>query len=275
MQAIKTAAGHTSSDFAYLLHASGIESGLDPNARAKASSATGLFQFTGQTWLQMMKAHGAEFGLGNYAGQIQIAGNKTAYVSDPASRQAILDLRKDPQIAAEMACALNKVNSESLRKNVGGMIGPTELYLAHFLGAGGASVFLKSMRANPNAKAADILPAAAEANPPVFFGAGGQPRSLEQIYRHFAQKFDQTPAGVGANSSEPTLAAAFVSAVPQPSPSVTVASGTVSPILASISSGASLSLATMMQCQMDMADLTSALALDDEDENDSAISVLA
>jgi hypothetical protein len=273
MQAIKTAAGRTNSDFAYLLHASGIESGFDPNARAKVSSATGLFQFTGQTWLQMIKAHGAEIGLGNYAEHIQIDGNRTAYVSDPVSRQAILDLRKDPQIATEMACALNEVNSKSLRKNVGGTIGPTELYLAHFLGAGGASAFLKAMRANPNAKAADTLPAAAQANSPVFFGAGGQPRSFEQIYRHFAQKFDQAPAGLGADTSAPTLAAAFVPPNPQSSPSVTVASGTVSPLPNRISSEASLSFATMMQVQMDMADLTSALTLDDE--NESAISVLA
>ena len=75
MQAIRAAASGTNSDFAYLLRTSGIESGFDPNAKAKSSSATGLFQFTEQTWLQMIKAHGTEHGLGNYASHVQIDGN--------------------------------------------------------------------------------------------------------------------------------------------------------------------------------------------------------
>ena len=279
MHAIKVAAAQTGSSFAFLLQTSGIESGFDPNAKARASSATGLFQFTGQTWLQMIKAHGAAHGLGSYASQIQIGKNGAAHVNDPASRQAILDLRNDPQIAAEMTGELGKVNSAILHKNVGGTIGPTELYLAHFLGAGGASSLLNALRANPNANAAAILPAAAEANPSVFFGAGGQARSVENVYEHFAQVFDQKPSSPAADAPTQVLAAAFEQNAPQSLTSVTAAGVTnymataVPAVPGLVSPDDARSFAATVLGQMNMAELASALA--PEDENDSAISVLA
>jgi hypothetical protein len=38
------------------------ESGLDAGAKAKTSTATGLFQFTEGTWLSMVREHGAKYG---------------------------------------------------------------------------------------------------------------------------------------------------------------------------------------------------------------------
>ena len=61
--AIQQAAARTGVDFSYLLGQARIESGFDPNARARTSSATGLFQFIDQTWLGTVKRHGAEHGL--------------------------------------------------------------------------------------------------------------------------------------------------------------------------------------------------------------------
>jgi hypothetical protein len=188
--AIKSAATKTGVDFSYLLKKAGQESGFDPSAKASTSSATGLFQFTSQTWLQMVKTNGAQYGLGAYASQISADANGHLSVSDPQAKQAILALRNDPTISAEMAGELDKQNAASLQQNVGGKIGGTELYLAHFLGAGGASDFLSEMRSTPNASGAAVLPDAAAANPSVFYDKAGQPRSLAQIYQHFAQKFD-------------------------------------------------------------------------------------
>jgi hypothetical protein len=229
-----------------------MESGLNPNAKSGTSSAAGLFQFTEQTWLQTVKTHGAEYGLGNYAAQIQTGTNGTLYVGDSASREAILDLRKDPQVSAEMACELNNSNAQSLQKSVGGVIGPTELYLAHFLGASGAGSLLKAMRANPNVAAADLVPGAAKSNSSIFYGADGQARSVGQVYQYFAQKLDQ-PVGVGASATASVLTA---SSALQSSPSAT-ASG----------------FATMMLSRTNMAEVAAALMLDDEDE--STVSVLA
>ena len=57
-----------------------------------------------------------------------------------------------------------------------------ELYMAHFLGASGASRFIRAAEANPNAKAAAFFPRAAHANSSIFYDKVGQARSLKQVY---------------------------------------------------------------------------------------------
>ena len=54
--AIRDAARVTGAGFEYLLNTALRESNLNPNAKARTSSATGLFQFIDQTW-QIGRAH--------------------------------------------------------------------------------------------------------------------------------------------------------------------------------------------------------------------------
>src|SRR3954470_15264776 len=68
--ALKSAAAATGSDFHYLLGTAMRESSLRPTAQSSSSSAAGLFQFIDQTWLGLVKEHGAQHGLGNYAAAI-------------------------------------------------------------------------------------------------------------------------------------------------------------------------------------------------------------
>ena len=58
--AIASASASTGVDFQYLYKQAGIESGYNANAQASTSSASGLYQFTNQTWLGVIKAHGAD-----------------------------------------------------------------------------------------------------------------------------------------------------------------------------------------------------------------------
>src|SRR5579862_2898010 len=53
--ALKQASVETGSDFHYLLGTAIRESGLKTGAQASTSSACGLFQFTGQTWLGLIR----------------------------------------------------------------------------------------------------------------------------------------------------------------------------------------------------------------------------
>lgn len=186
--AIKAAASRTGVDFAYLLNKASQESGMNPLAKASSSSATGLYQFIKQTWLQMVKQHGAQYGLGAEADSIQMK-NGQAVVTDKAMRDKILNMRHDPVLSAAMAAEFTKDNKDYLEASVGGNVGSTELYLAHFLGAGGASTFLKAMRTSPNAPAAELLPEAANANQSVFYNKSGRELSLKEIYDRFASKF--------------------------------------------------------------------------------------
>ena len=60
--AIGQAAQRTGVNFSYLLAQAKSESGLNPSAKAGNSTATGLYQFLDQSWLGVVKQHGAEHG---------------------------------------------------------------------------------------------------------------------------------------------------------------------------------------------------------------------
>lgn len=173
--AIAQAARATGNDFAYLLAQARLESGLDPAARAGTSSARGLYQFTGSTWLRTLDRHAATYGL-DWASQA-IEGGR---VRDPAMRQQLLALRDDPQLSALMAGELANDNRTTLTGALGRAPDDAELYLAHFLGGEGATRFLTALAADPGQSAAALLPKAASANRGIFFDGAGA-RSLGQV----------------------------------------------------------------------------------------------
>jgi hypothetical protein len=179
--AIARAAQATSVDFNYLLAQAEVESAMNPNARAATSSATGLYQFIDSTWLDTMKKHGHRFGLGHIADQIAVTASGNAYVADDARREAILALRRDPQVAALMAAGLAEDNRAHLMPILGRQPDHAELYLAHFLGAGGAGRFLSELQADPNQSAPALFARPAAANRSIFYAADGSPRSLAQV----------------------------------------------------------------------------------------------
>lgn len=192
--AIRQASEETGVDFSYLLEKAAVESSLNPTAKARTSSATGLYQFINSTWLDTVKKHGAEHGLGRYANAIEYRDGRPS-VSDSKLRQEILDLRKNPKIAALMVGEFTKDNQDYLRRNVGGDIGSTDLYMAHFLGPAGAAKFLNAMRENPDQLGRNVFPAAAAANYGVFYSRQtGQPQTLLQIYERFSNKFSGSDA---------------------------------------------------------------------------------
>lgn len=179
--AVRDAAAATGVDFGYLLAQARLESGLDPGARARTSSATGLYQFTSATWLATVRRHGAEHGLG-WAADALAAGGE-------AARSAVLKLRSDARAAALMAGEFAADNRTLLERKLGRSADATSLYLAHFLGPAGAVRFLTAHAAAPSGSAAAaVSPAAARANRAVFFRADGSPRSLAEVFDRFAAK---------------------------------------------------------------------------------------
>ncbi len=194
--AVQTASVRSGVDFAYLVKKAAVESGFDPAAKSASSTATGLYQFTQATWLDMVASHGHKHGLGGQAAEIAAGGLSTA------RKREILALREDPRLSALMAAEYTGDNRAHLERRVGGEVGDTELYLAHFLGPNGAEKFLKALRADPEQAAAPLLPAAAKANRSVFY-QGDRARSLQEIYDRFSAKFD------GASALPKDLAAAI------------------------------------------------------------------
>lgn len=201
--AVEKAAASTGVDFAYLLEKAAAESGFDASAKAKTSSATGLYQFIESTWLDMVEKHGAKYGLTREANAL------AAGTAAGAEKARILSLRNNPELSASLAAEFTRENQTHLEDTVGGTVGNTELYLAHFLGAGGAEKFLKAHNGDPNRPAAMLMPEAAAANRAVFFDAGGRMRSVGEIYDRFAKRFDDGETPTPKPAATPTVTAAL------------------------------------------------------------------
>jgi tape measure domain-containing protein len=104
----------------------GVESGGNPSARNPNSSATGLGQFIESTWLRMFK---------------QYFPDRASGLTDAA----ILALRENAELSRTMTELYLRENAEQLRR-AGIAITDANLYLAHFLGPGGAIDLIGSPR---------------------------------------------------------------------------------------------------------------------------------
>ncbi|TGD98635.1 transglycosylase SLT domain-containing protein [Methylobacterium nonmethylotrophicum] len=182
IEAIRQGAEKTGAAFDYLLSTAQRESSLNPSAKAGTSSATGLFQFIEQTWLGVMKQDGPSLGLGSYADAITARSSGGYAVSDPAARQAILDLRRDPEIASAMAGALTRRNADALSDALGREPNRADLYAAHLLGVRGALTLIRAAETAPGRSAAADLPEAAAGNRGLFYDRTGRARSASELY---------------------------------------------------------------------------------------------
>ena len=209
--AIARAATRTGVDFDYLLAQARLESGLDPSAKARTSSATGLYQFIDSTWLRTLDRHGAKHGM-DWA-DAAIAPN--GRVADAATRDQLLSLRYDADASSLMAAELTRDNADGLRTTLGREPEPAELYLAHFLGLGGARKFLGALASNPDQSAAALMPQAARANRPIFY-ADGAPRSVGEVMSLMRGKVDAAYGAPSIPGSTPDIVAEFANVAARP-----------------------------------------------------------
>ncbi|HEX4193215.1 MAG TPA: hypothetical protein VHY80_08955, partial [Stellaceae bacterium] len=96
-----------------------------------------------------------------------------------------------------------------------------DLYMAHFLGAGGATQFLKALDSKGDTQAAKLLPDAAAANPSIFYDDSGRAKSVREIYQSVASKIEKDADAFAGGT--PMMAAASTSST-APSKAFTVAS---------------------------------------------------
>jgi soluble lytic murein transglycosylase-like protein len=207
--AIKQAANSTGTSFEYLLATAKMESNFNPTASASTSSARGLYQFIDQTWLGTVKEAGTQLGYGSYADAITRSSSGTYSVGDPVARSAILKLRDDPAASSAMAGVLTQSNSFRLTGKIGRRPTDGELYMAHFMGVGGAAKLIGNAEDNPQASGARLFPNAAAANRSIFYERGGRARSVSEVYSVLTQRYASA-----ANSPATRTAMASVGVMP-------------------------------------------------------------
>jgi Transglycosylase SLT domain len=199
--AIKQASNNTGASFQYLLAAAKMESDFNPSAGASTSSAHGLYQFIDQTWLATVKEAGGQFGYSQYADAISKTSSGDYTVSDPSMQRSIMKLRDDPAASSAMAGALTQSNSFQLTGKIGRRPTDGELYMAHFMGVGGAAKMINSAVDDPQASAAKMFPSAAAANRSIFYDRQGNARSVADVYAVLNARYS------GAADSSATQAA--------------------------------------------------------------------
>jgi type IV pilus biogenesis protein PilP len=123
----------------------GVESGGNATAQNPRSSARGLGQFIQSTWLDMIGRHRPDITAGK-------------------SRAEILALRDDPQLNADMTMLYLRENRAQLQA-AGVPTDPGALYLAHFMGPGGAVQALRAAADTPISRL--MSNAAISANAPI------------------------------------------------------------------------------------------------------------
>lgn len=142
-----------------------IESNFDYLVKATTSSATGWFQHLDKTWDDILKMTFSKYGL-----------------KDNSVRQ----MRKDPRANGLMGAELLKDNARVLRAALGREPTDTELYVAHFFGAGAAKSFLT---ANRTALGNKLFPKQAAANVGIFYQRDKvTPLTIAEIMAVFEKK---------------------------------------------------------------------------------------
>jgi hypothetical protein len=143
-----------------------LESSMGKFTRAPTSSAEGVFQFIDSTWESMIEKHGSKYGI-------------TMENAD----------KFDPEQNAYMGAEFLKENAASLERK-GHEATPENLYLAHFLGAGGANRFLKGLKEKPNAPVSkSVRKSQIEANKSLFIKKG-KLVTLEEFMDTVSNKVD-------------------------------------------------------------------------------------
>lgn len=122
--AVRDASARVGVDAATLAAFAQVESGLDPAARAGASSARGLFGITDATWGDLVARFGPAHGV-------------SAEHRDRIGAQCL------------MAAELLRGSAAALLRGLGRTPSPAELYCGHFLGTGAACALLTADRAEP------------------------------------------------------------------------------------------------------------------------------
>lgn len=151
----------TGVNFIELVAITSVESSFVSRSRSSFSRAAGLGQFIDSTWKATLRKHGKKYNL--------------------STRTSKFNARANALMTAEHL----KDNRAYLEKRLKRNVQFSEVYMAHLLGAGGAS---KLLRGNLNRYAANLLPKAVRGNRDAFYKPNGKPRTVKEMRSYLDSK---------------------------------------------------------------------------------------
>ena len=122
-----------------------------------------------------------------------------------------------------MAAVLTQSNSFKLTGKIGRRPTDAELYMAHFMGVGGAAKLITNAEDNPQASGAQLFPNAAAANRSIFYDSTGRARSVSEVYSVLTSRYASAAnspatrtamAAVGGDACDAAVASAAPTAPP-------------------------------------------------------------
>ncbi|MGO4260887.1 XVIPCD domain-containing protein [Lysobacter sp. TAB13] len=185
---LEAAARHTGVDVGTMVRIAGFESGYNPAAQPIArdparntvrqfdgtmaiSSAYGYGQFTGDTWNQMIRQYGEQYGI---AGAAQMT---RAQTDAP-------EIRANTGLQAAMLAEHTRDNMAAGAR-LGGPNPDANVYAMHNLGGGDGPTFLNALRNNPNQRVDAVLSDRVISGNPALYGDGS--RTVAEAYAVMGQ----------------------------------------------------------------------------------------
>jgi hypothetical protein len=190
IDAIRVAQQKSHVDPGLLLAIAAKESGFNPEARNRHSTARGLLQFTNATWLTVVRDFGPRYGLSRYAQAIETDRDGNLRVSKPRLRRAILALRDNPRLQAIMTAERLEQGRPTLELHLGRSARAADLYFLHLLGPTGATHFLTELNEHPDASSLTVVGGAAKANAGLFV-RDGRPLTVAEAYASVQATLDE------------------------------------------------------------------------------------
>jgi len=191
-------------DFAALLAQVAGESAFKPHAVNKQTGAAGPFQFVKNTWLSLIRDHGAALGVKpELLKQIKGDGHGRLTIADPTALKEVLDLRHDIGLSAKMAAKYLDDNKAHLGHMLHREPTEAEVQISFILGATGAARLIEAAKNSPATPVEDVVPKAVAANRTLFHDRQGKTLTAGEAVAHLAARYRADKAKFAAYSTPP------------------------------------------------------------------------
>ena len=213
---LRRAAAGSHTPFTTLVGIAVAESSFRSDVRNTRSTATGPFQITERTWLELVKRYGASVGRTDLAGLVTRDGEGRTSVS-AENRARVLDARNDLDLSARLTANLCDENRTGLARKLGRPPSESEVRLAHFLGLGGAAKLIQAAAETPDVSVKSLLPKAFAHNRATL-SENGKPMTASQAVSLLDGRYAREMIPAGKPASPPPVPATLVAQLAEIAP---------------------------------------------------------